>query len=152
MGDVRIGERASVWYQVVIRADMEPITIGDRSNIQDLTMMHVDEGVPCVVGNDVTVGHRAILHGCIIEDECLVGMGAILLNNARVGRGSVIAAGALIRERMEIPPGSLVMGMPGKVIRPVDPELRQRHLAGVAHYMRLAEEHRSGKFKQISHL
>ncbi len=152
MGDVRLGEHASVWYQSVLRADMEPITIGARSNIQDLTMVHVDEGVPCVVGADVTVGHRAILHGCIIEDECLIGMGAVLLNNARVGKGSVIAAGALIREGMQIPPGSLVMGMPGKVIRPVDDELRRRHREGVAHYMRLAELHRNGTFKQVSHL
>ncbi len=147
-----MGERSSVWYQCVVRADLEPITIGARTNIQDLTMMHVDEGVPCTVGNDVTVGHRCILHGCIIEDDCLIGMGAILLNNARVGRGSVIAAGALIREGMEIPPGSLVMGMPGKVVRPVDEELRRRHQLGVAHYVRLAELHRSGAFKRISNL
>ena len=152
MGDVRLGERASVWYQCVLRGDMEPITIGARSNIQDLTMIHVDEGVPCTVGSDVTVGHRAILHGCTIEDDCLVGMGAILLNNVRVGRGSVIAAGALIREGMEIPPGSLVMGMPGKVVRPVDDELHRRHQEGVAHYMRLAEAHRNGAYKRISHL
>lgn len=148
LGDVRLAELSSVWYQCVLRADMEPITIGARSNIQDLTMVHVDEGVPCTVGDDVTVGHRAILHGCTIEDGCLIGMGAILLNNVRVGAGSVIAAGAVVREGMEIPPGSLVMGVPAKVVRPVDLALAARHQAGVEHYVRLAGLHRSGAFKR----
>lgn len=148
LGDVRLGELSSVWYQAVLRADMEPITIGARSNIQDLTMVHVDEGVPCTIGRDVTVGHRVILHGCTVEDGCLIGMGAILLNHVRVGAGSVIAAGAVVREGMEIPPGSLVMGVPAKVVRPVDPALRERHMVGVEHYVRLAGEHRAGKFQK----
>lgn len=146
LGDVRLGEHASVWYQCVLRADMEPITIGDRSNIQDLTMVHVDEGVPCVIGNDVGVGHRAILHGCTVEDFCLVGMGAILLNHVRVGTGSVIAAGALCTEGMVIPPGSLVMGMPAKVVRKVDEALRSRIQNTVDHYVRLGKLHREGRY------
>lgn len=125
---------------------MEPITIGDRSNIQDLTMIHVDEGVPCTVGNDVGVGHRAILHGCTIEDFCLIGMGSILLNHVHVGTGSVIAAGAVCTEGMKIPPGSLVMGVPARVRGVVSPELRARIQGTVDHYVRLAELHRQGRF------
>ena len=149
LGDVRLGEHASVWYQCVLRADMEPIIIGDRSNIQDLTMVHVDEHVPCTIGNDVGVGHRAILHGCTVEDFCLIGMGAILLNHVRVGTGSVVAAGALLTEGMEVPPGSLVMGMPAKVVRKVDDALRARIRGTVDHYVRLAESHRDGRYKRI---
>lgn len=143
---MRLGQHASVWYQCVLRADMEPITIGDRSNIQDLTMVHVDENVPCTIGNDVGVGHRAILHGCTVEDFCLVGMGAILLNHVRVGTGSVVAAGALLTEGMVVPPGSLVMGMPAKVVRQVDDKLRARIQSTVDHYVRLGALHKAGKF------
>ena len=127
---------------------MAPITIGDRTNIQDLTMVHVDEDVPCTIGHDVGVGHRAILHGCTVEDFCLIGMGAILLNHVRVGTGSVVAAGAVLREGLEVPPGSLVMGVPGKVVRPVDDTLRARIQGTVDHYVRLAGLHRAGKFVQ----
>ena len=148
LGDVRLGQQASVWYQCVLRADMEPITIGDRSNIQDLSMIHVDEGVPCTVGSDVGVGHRVILHGCTIEDFCLIGMGSILLNNVHVGTGSVIAAGAVCTEGMTIPPESLVMGIPAKVVRPVDKILRSRIQSTIDHYVKLAERHRSGEFSK----
>ena len=116
LGDVSLGRDSSIWYNSVLRGDMAPITIGDETNVQDLTMVHVDAGVPCTLGKRVGVGHRAILHGCTVEDECLIGMGAILLNHVRVGTGSVIAAGAVIPEGMEIPPGSLVIGMPGRVV------------------------------------
>ena len=138
-----------MWYQCVLRADMEPITIGDRSNIQDLSMIHVDEGVPCTVGNDVGVGHRVILHGCTIEDFCLIGMGSILLNHVHVGTGSVIAAGAVCTEGMKIPPGSLVMGVPAKIRGSVSPELRARIQGTVDHYVRLAELHRKGQFAKV---
>jgi carbonic anhydrase/acetyltransferase-like protein (isoleucine patch superfamily) len=146
LGDVRLGPDASVWYQSVLRADMEPITVGARSNIQDLSMVHVDEGVPCTIGSDVGVGHRVILHGCTIEDFCLVGMGSVLLNHVHVGTGSVIGAGAVVTEGMRIPPGSLVLGVPAKVIRPVGPELRARIQGTVDHYVRLARLHREGRF------
>ena len=146
LGDVRLGANASIWYQCVLRADMEPITIGERSNIQDLSMVHVDEGVPCLVGNDVGVGHRVILHGCTIEDFCLIGMGSVLLNHVRVGTGSVIGAGAVVTEGFQIPPGSLVMGVPAKVVRSVDKILRGRIQSTVDHYVKLAERHRSGEF------
>ena len=150
LGDVRMGEQSSVWYQCVLRADMEPITIGARSNIQDLTMIHVDEGVPCTIGADVGVGHRAILHGCTIEDFCLIGMGSILLNNVHVGTGSVIAAGAVVTEGMRLPPGSLAMGMPAKIVRPVDESLRARIRGTIDHYVRLSRLHRDGKFPRRS--
>jgi len=152
LGDVSLGAESSVWYQCVLRADMEPITIGARTNIQDLTLVHVDEGVPCTVGSDVGVGHRAILHGCTIEDDCLIGMGSILLNHVHVGTGSVIGAGALVTEGTRIPPGSLVFGVPAKVVRPVDEALRRRIRDTVEHYRVLARRHRAGDFARVQAL
>jgi carbonic anhydrase/acetyltransferase-like protein (isoleucine patch superfamily) len=146
MGDVRLAAEASVWYQCVLRGDMAPISVGARSNIQDLTMVHVDEDVPCVIGAGVGVGHRCILHGCTIEDDCLIGMGSILLNGVHVGTGSVIGAGAVVPEGMDIPPGSLVMGVPARIRRPVDAELGSRIRLTVEHYVVLARLHADGKF------
>lgn len=146
MGDVSLGEDASVWYHAVLRGDIGPIVVGPRSNIQDLTMVHVDEGVPCTIGADVGVGHRCVLHGCTIEDGCLIGMGAVLLNNVHVGAGSVIGAGAVVPEGMRIPPGSLVLGVPAKVIKPVDDVLRGRIRQTVGHYVSLARLHAEGRF------
>ena len=146
MGDVRLGADASVWYQCVLRGDLAPIVIGERSNIQDLTMVHVDEGVPCTIGADVGVGHRCILHGCTVEADCLIGMGSVLLNNVRVGSGSVIGAGAVVTEGMVIPPGSLVMGVPARIRGQVDDALRVRIRATVEHYVTLSRLHREGKF------
>jgi len=146
MGDVRLGPYASVWYQCVLRADMAPIIIGERSNIQDLTMVHVDEGVPCTIGAHVGVGHGCILHGCTVEDDCLIGMGSVLLNHVRVGTGSVVGAGAVVTEGMQIPPGSLVMGVPARIRGPVDDALRARIRATVEHYVELSRLHRDGKF------
>src|ERR671914_1987728 len=134
MGDVTLGEDASIWYGAVLRGDMAPIVIGAQSNIQDGTIVHVDEGVPCTVGRRVGVGHRVILHGCTIEDDCLIGMGSIILNGARIGRGSVIAAGAVVPEGMQVPPGSLVMGVPGRIVRPVDATLTRRGFFTWSHY------------------
>lgn len=147
LGDVTLGSETSVWYNAVLRADLAPILIGEGSNIQDLTMVHVDEGVPTVVGSRVGVGHRAILHGCTVEDDCLIGMGAILLNGVRVGRGSVVGAGAVVPEGMEVPPGSLVLGVPGRVVREVDEALRQRAAANWRHYVALAGQHRRGEVR-----
>ena len=124
IGDVTIGEEASVWYRCVLRGDIAPITIGARTNVQDLTMVHVDVDRPCRIGEDVGVGHRAILHGCDIEDGCLIGMGAVLLSGSVIGAGSIVAAGAVVREGMVVPPRSLVVGVPGVVRR----ELNEREL------------------------
>ena len=146
LGAVSLGARASVWYNCVLRADMEPITIGAETNIQDLSMIHVDEGIPCKIGARVGVGHRAILHGCTVEDDSLIGMGAILLNGVYVGTGSVIGAGAVLTEGTAVPAGSLVLGVPGKVVRPVDQVLRDRIASTVIHYVTLALRHRAGEF------
>lgn len=145
VGEVTIGEESSVWYNSVVRGDMEPISIGAQTNIQDLSVLHVDEGLPCVVGSRVGVGHRVILHGCTVEDDCLIGMGSILLNGVRVGAGSVVGAGALLTENTVVPPGSLVLGVPAKVVRDVDDELRMRISETVRHYLELARIHRSGR-------
>lgn len=145
VGDVNIGPESSVWYHSVVRGDMETITIGKQTNIQDLAVLHVDVGLPCTVGSRVGVGHRAILHGCEVEDDCLIGMGAVILNGVKVGAGSAVAAGALITENTVIPPGSLVMGIPAKVVRNVDEELRMRIGDTARHYLELARLHRSGK-------
>ena len=149
LGDVTLGEESSVWYGAVVRGDMAPITIGARTNLQDGTIVHVDEGVPCTVGQRVGVGHRVILHGCTVEDDCLIGMGAILLNNVRIGKGSVVAAGAVIPEGMQVPPGSLVMGVPGRIVRPVDAALTERIAFTWAHYVEQARAHRSGRFPAV---
>jgi carbonic anhydrase/acetyltransferase-like protein (isoleucine patch superfamily) len=149
MGDVTLGEDASVWYGAVLRGDMAPIVIGSQSNIQDGTIVHVDEGVPCSIGRRVGVGHRVILHGCTVEDDCLVAMGSILLNGALIGSGSVVAAGALVPEGMRVPPGSLVMGVPGRIVRSVDPALSERVAATWRHYVEEARAHKAGRYPLI---
>ncbi len=146
LGDVSIGTDSSVWYNAVLRGDTAPIIVGNRTNIQDLTMVHADEGVPCTIGNRVGVGHRAILHGCTVEDDTLVGMGAILLNHVVVGAGSLVGAGAVLTEGMEVPPGSLVVGVPARVVRLVDKALRERIAANSGHYVEQALRHRGGTF------
>jgi carbonic anhydrase/acetyltransferase-like protein (isoleucine patch superfamily) len=115
-GVVTLAPKSSVWFNAVVRGDSAPISLGEASNLQDLCVVHVDEGMPAVIGARVTVGHRAVVHGCVIEDECLIGMGSILLSGARIGAGSLIGAGALVREKQVVPPDSLVLGMPGKVV------------------------------------
>ena len=115
IGKVSIGCRSSVWFQTVIRGDMEKIDIGENTNIQDLTACHADQGIPLTVGNGITIGHRSVIHGCTIEDHCLVGMGAVIMNRAVIGRGSVVAAGSVVLENTVIPPYSLVAGSPARV-------------------------------------
>lgn len=149
LGDVWLGREASVWYGTVIRGDTAPIRIGDETNIQDLSVVHADADAPCTIGSRVGVGHRAILHGCTVEDECLVGMGAVLLNHVRVGRGSVIGAAALLPEGMVVPAGSLVLGIPARVVRPVDRELAARIESTWRHYLELARAHRSGRYPRL---
>src|SRR4051794_30934280 len=135
LGDVHLGREASVWYNAVLRGDADRIAIGDESNVQDLAMVHADPGFPCVVGRRVTVGHRVILHGCTVEDDCIIGMGAIVLNGARVGRGSVVGAGAVLVEGMEVPAGSLVLGVPGRIARAVDEAMAMRIDHSWRHYV-----------------
>ncbi len=149
MGDVDLGEQSSVWYTSVLRGDMAPIRIGSQTCLQDGCIVHVDEGVPCIIGKRVGVGHRVTLHGCTVEDDALVGMGSILLNRVVVGTGSVIAAGAVLPEGMQVPAGSLVMGVPGKVVRRVDAELTRRIEQTWKHYVEQARRHREGLFPPV---
>lgn len=119
IGDVTMKEFSSVWFNAVVRGDVNRIEIGRYSNIQDNSVVHVGDDFPTIIGDFVTVGHNAILHGCTVEDHCLIGMGATVLNGAVVGKGSIVAAGALVREKQVIPPHSLVVGVPGKVVKSV---------------------------------
>lgn len=120
IGDVRLGEGASIWFGVVIRADNTPIVIGARSNVQEQVVMHSDEGIPCTVGEGVTIGHQAILHGCTIGDNSLVGMGATILNRAVIPENCIVGAGALVTEGKTFEPGSLIVGAPAKAVRQLD--------------------------------
>lgn len=139
IGDVTIGVDASVWFNAVLRGDVNRIVIGCRSNIQDCTVLHVGEQEPCVVGDDVIVGHGVNLHGCVIEDRVLVGMGAIVLNGAVIGEGSLIGAGTLVPEGMRIPRESLVLGHPGRIIRGVRPDDIRYHAKWVREYVEMKE-------------
>ena len=149
MGDVALAAEASVWYLSVLRGDSASIRIGSQSCLQDGCIVHVDEGVPCTLASRVGVGHRVILHGCTVEEDCLVGMGSILLNGVVVGRGSVIAAGAVLPEGMQVPPGSVVMGVPGRVVRPVDEALARRVEQTWKHYVEQARRHLAGEFPLV---
>jgi carbonic anhydrase/acetyltransferase-like protein (isoleucine patch superfamily) len=145
-GDVTLGAGASVWPKAVIRADSAPIIVGESSNVQDGVVIHVDPGLPCTIGARVAIGHRAIVHGATVEDDCLIAMGAIVLNHVVVGRGSLIGAGAVCREGMVIPPNSLVLGVPGRVVRQTDEALRERTAHAVQAYLELSKRHRRGDF------
>ncbi len=144
IGRVRLGAEASIWYSAVLRGDLETIEVGARSNIQDGCVLHADPGFPLAVGTGVSVGHNAILHGCTIGDDVLVGMGATILNGAVVGSGSLIAANALIPEGAHIPPGSLVAGVPGKVRRELRPEEQDRIRLNATVYLANTTQHRTG--------
>ncbi|MDN5798151.1 MAG: gamma carbonic anhydrase family protein [Intrasporangium sp.] len=141
VGDVELQAGSSVWYTAVLRAEFEPIVLGERSNLQDGVVVHTDTGKPARVGSGVSVGHRAVLHGCTIEDDCLIGMGSVILNGAVIGEGSLVAAGAVLQEGVVIPPRSLVAGVPGKVRRVlIDEQVEKiRHNAEV--YVDLARLH-----------
>ena len=145
IGDVTIGARTSVWPTAVIRADSDAITIGAECNIQDGCVLHVDRGYPTVIGSRVSVGHRAVIHGATIEDDCLIAMGAILLNGVIVGRGSLGGAGVVCREGMRIPPRSVVLGVPARVAREATSEITERIRETMASYLALQEEYRAGK-------
>ena len=144
VGAVEVCEEASVWYTSVVRGDLDRITIGARSNIQDGCVLHTDPGLHLSVGSGVTVGHRAVLHGCTIEDDVLVGMGAIVLNGAVVGTGSIVGAGTLITEGVVIPPRSLVVGAPGRVRRTTTDEELVHIRMNAEHYVELAKAQTRG--------
>ncbi|GLF95709.1 gamma carbonic anhydrase family protein [Streptomyces yaizuensis] len=143
VGEVRLAPGSGVWYHAVLRADCGPIVIGADSNIQDNCTVHVDPGFPVTVGERVSVGHNAVLHGCTVEDDVLIGMGATVLNGARIGAGSLVAAQALVPQGMVVPPGSLVAGVPAKVRRELTEEERAGIALNAAVYRDLAETHRA---------
>ncbi|MFE4673484.1 MULTISPECIES: gamma carbonic anhydrase family protein [unclassified Streptomyces] len=143
IGEVTLHAGASVWYGTVLRADCGPIVLGADSNIQDNCTVHVDPGFPVTVGERVSVGHNAVLHGCTVEDDCLVGMGATVLNGAVIGAGSLVAAQALVPQGMQVPPGSLVAGVPAKVKRPLTDEERAGITLNGTLYVELAKAHRA---------
>lgn len=143
IGDVRLGDDVSIWYNVVIRADTEPITIGARSNVQDNAVLHVDPGAPCIIGSDCTIGHSAVIHGVKVGDHVLMAMHCTVLSHTAIGNYVIVAAGALIGEHKTIPDHSLVMGVPGRVTRPLtDAELTRIHRNAAA-YIALSQEHRA---------
>ena len=145
LGDVTLGARSSVWPTAVLRGDSDAIVVGEDCNIQDGAILHADPGLPATLGARVSVGHRAIVHGATVEEDCLIGMGAILLNGVHVGRGSLIAAGAVCREGMRIPPGSVVVGVPARVAREATSEIKERIERTWQSYLRLQAEHRRGE-------
>ena len=150
MGDVTFGKGVSVWYGAVIRADVEKIIIGDNTNIQDTAVLHADPGDPTIIGESVTVGHGAIVHGAIVGDGSLIGMRATVLNKAKIGKGCIIGAHALVTEKMEIPDYSLAVGAPAKVIRQLTPEQAEKMKFGAQHYVDMAERHDRGEFPLVS--
>ena len=141
IGDVTVGKQVGIWFGAVIRADRDRIVIGDRSNIQDNCVVHTSKGFPVIIGNDVSVGHGAILHGCTIGNRVLVGMGAIIINGATIGDGSIIGAGAVITEGKDIPPNSVVVGVPGKIVKLADQVQQQHILNNAVSYVELAREY-----------
>jgi len=144
IGDVRLGARASVWFGAVIRADNTPILIGEESNIQDGAIGHSDPGAPLTVGARVTVGHQAILHGCTIGDDCLIGMGARILNTAVIGPECLVAAGALVTEGKSFAPGSLIVGVPARAVRPLTEAEKAGLRLSAAHYADKAAAYAAG--------
>ena len=143
IGSVNFGNQASVWFNAVIRADGENITIGERTNIQDGSVLHADPGQPLVLGANVTIGHKVMLHGCRVEDGSLIGMSSVLLNGSKVGAGSILGAGALLAEGKEIPGGVLALGAPARVVRRLSDEEQQALLLIAEGYVKRAAHYRS---------
>ncbi|MGH6946908.1 MAG: gamma carbonic anhydrase family protein [Kiloniellales bacterium] len=144
VGHVILKRHASIWWNAVLRGDNEPITVGENSNVQDGSVLHADPGFPCTLGRNVSVGHMAMLHGCTVGDNSLIGIGSIVLNGARIGRNCLIGANALIGEGKEIPDNSLVFGSPGKVVRQVSAAQRARMTETAQHYVKRYPRYRAG--------
>lgn len=145
IGDVSLGPRTSVWPFASLRGDVDPIVLGEGSNVQDGCVIHTDRGFPATIGRNVTLGHLAIVHGATVEDDCLIGIRAVVLNGARIGRGSLVAAGAVVTPGTVVPPHSLVMGLPGKVVK-TDEGLAASNRENAQRYVGYAEAHRRGDF------
>ena len=150
IGRVRLGHQSSIWPGSVLRGDVGPIVVGDRTNIQDCTVVHVTQGANgTTIGNDVVVGHRALIHECTVEDLALIGMGAVLLDGCVIGKGAIVAAGAVVRENEHIPERALVAGIPAKVRRILPEESLEDRRAHAQHYVALASEYRSGEVEAL---
>ena len=145
VGDVTLGARSSVWFNAVLRGDVDRIEVGEDTNIQDGSVVHMDEGLPALVGARVTIGHRAVIHGCVIEDGALIGMGAVVLSGARIGAGALVAAGAVVKERFVVPPRTLVAGVPGKIVGELDDALLERVARNKDHYVATAGRYLAGE-------
>ena len=150
VGDVTLGDRASVWYHCTLRGDEAAITVGEESNIQDNAVLHVDKEVPLVIGKGCSVGHSAVLHGCRIGDNTLIGMGAIVLNGANIGKDCIVGAGALVTQNKEIPEQSLVLGSPGKVVRKLTKQEIQANRENAKAYIRDSAAHRRGEYGYLT--
>ena len=144
IGNVVLGDQASVWFGTVVRGDMERITIGAGSNIQDTSVLHADIGQPLTIGERVTVGHQAVLHGCSVGDETLVGIGAIVLNGAKIGKNCLVAAGALVTEGKEFPDGSMIMGAPAKLVRTLDAVALEKMKNNANNYIKNGQRYAQG--------
>ena len=149
IANVTIGENCGIWPNAVIRGDQNSIVIGKNSNVQDCCIIHVDAVNQTKIGDNVSIGHGAVVHGATIEDNVIIGMKAVVLNGAVIGKGSVIAAGALVKQGMEVPPGSLVVGLPGKIAREGDPSLEEYAVKNARTYVELAQRYKSGEFTQF---
>ena len=145
IGRVRLGIDASVWYGAIVRGDNDLVAIGARSNIQDGSVLHTDHGIPMLIGDDVTVGHQVMLHGCTVGDGSLIGIQSVVLNGARIGRNCLVGAKSLVTEGKEFPDGALIMGSPAKVVRMLTPEQFQRLAQGASHYVHQAARHRAAQ-------
>lgn len=141
IGEVFLGKDSSVWFNAVLRGDVDKIIIGEKSNIQDNCVVHMDFHVPAIIGNQVTVGHGAVIHGCTIGDRCLIGMGAVILSRAQIGEECIIGAGTLIPEGKVIPPRSVVMGVPGKIVRKVTSEEVENLAEQAEHYVEMSRKY-----------
>ncbi len=149
LGDVTIGELSTVLFGAILRGDSAPLSVGARTNIQDLCVLHADPGYPLVIGNDVTIGHSAVVHGAVIDDDVLIGIGSIVLNGAKIGRHSIIGAGALVPENKSIPPRSLVMGVPGKIVREINDDDIARIQHASRHYAEMNPHYRMSQWSAM---
>jgi len=145
LGDVRIGAQSSVWYTAVLRGDTDTISLGPRTNVQDGAVLHVDAGMPCSIGAGVTIGHRAVVHGALVEDHVLIGIGAIVLSGAYISHDCIIGAGSLVTGHSVIPPRSMVLGVPGRVVRQLTEEEVQSIRATAEHYVEYGARYKQGK-------
>ena len=145
VGDVILKKDSSIWYNTVARADINQIIIGERSNVQDNSVIHLENDQGVIIGNDVTIGHNAIIHGCTIEDGALIGMGAIIMNGAKIGKGAVVGAGAVVKENMQVADHDLIVGVPGKIVKTLPKEIMEQNIKWAGKYVKLARVHRDQK-------